>query len=42
MKITTDFQIMLKWLDEIIVSGGDGCAKYAMTGILKGKLKIVL
>lgn len=31
---------MLTWLDEITVSGGDGCAEYAMTGILKGKLKI--
>lgn len=36
IKSTTDFQIMLTWLDEITVSGGDGCAEYAMTGILKG------
>lgn len=40
IKSTTDFQIMLTWLDEITLSGGDGCAEYAMTGILKGKLKI--
>lgn len=37
MKSTSDFQIMLTWLDEITVSGGDGCTEYAMTGILKGK-----
>lgn len=36
IKSTTDFQIMLTWLDEITVRGGDGCAEYAMTGILKG------
>lgn len=35
-KNTTDFQTMLKWLDDIRVGGGDDCPEYAMSGILKG------
>nr|XP_022288711.1 von Willebrand factor A domain-containing protein 7-like [Crassostrea virginica] len=33
---TSDPYTMLDWLDEIIVSGGDDCPEYAMTGLLKG------
>lgn len=31
-----DFKIMLIWLDDIRVVGGDDCLEYVMLGILKG------
>lgn len=40
MKSTTDFQIMLTWLDGITTSGENSCGEYAMTGILKGNFKL--